>query len=103
MRIVAKEENVQFLDHNNAISDKYEELGEEGVKPFFAADPLHTTTFGAIAHAERFIAAVKQMNIAPIVGALNDKGKAIESWKPSETAIAGLNSPTTRPSTRPAQ
>jgi lysophospholipase L1-like esterase len=103
MRIVAKEENVQFLDHNNIISDRYEQLGEDAVKQFFAADPLHTTTYGAIVNAELFVSGIKALNIEPLVNALNEKGKAIEPWKPSEAAVAGLNSPTTRPATRPPQ
>src|SRR5690606_6340013 len=51
MKQVAEAEKVAFLDHTHIIADRYEQLGQEAVKPFFAADPLHTTTFGAIENA----------------------------------------------------
>lgn len=87
MKEVAESEKVVFLDHTNLIADRYEQLGEEGVKPFFAADPLHTTTFGAIVNAELFVGGVKAMKLEPLVGALNEKGRAIETRKPSTPQI----------------
>jgi lysophospholipase L1-like esterase len=79
----AEQEKVLFLDHTNIIADRYEQLGQDAVRPYFAADTLHTTTYGAVVNAELFIAGVKQLDIKPLVDALNDKGKAIAAYKPS--------------------
>lgn len=43
---VAREEGVAFIDLNGLIARRYEELGEEKVKPLFA-DNAHTTRAGA--------------------------------------------------------
>jgi len=74
---VVNEEKVLFLDHGALISARYEQLGEAGVQPFFAADPLHTTTFGAVVNAELFVAGVKGLGLKPLVDGLNEKGRAI--------------------------
>jgi lysophospholipase L1-like esterase len=79
----AEQEKVQFLDHTNIIADRYEKLGKDAVRPYFAADPLHTTTYGAVVNAELFIAGLKQLDIKPLVEALNDNGKAIEVYQPA--------------------
>ena len=84
MKEVAAAEKVLFLDHTNLISDRYEQLGQEAVKPFFAADPLHTTTFGAVVNAELFVAGIKALKVEPLVSALNAKGQAIAAAKPSQ-------------------
>lgn len=80
---VAEAEKVLFLDHSNLIADRYEQLGQDAVKPFFAADSLHTTTFGAIVNAELFVAGVKALQLEPLVSVLNAKGQAIAPLKPS--------------------
>jgi lysophospholipase L1-like esterase len=81
-RQVADAEKVQFLDHNSIICDRYDQLGQEAVQPFFKADFLHTTTLGGIVNAEMFVAGVKGLNIPVLVDALNEKGKTIEAYKP---------------------
>ena len=83
MKQVAEREKTPFLDHTNLIADRYEQLGEEAVKPFFAADPLHTTTFGAIVNAELFVAGVKGLKFEPLVRALNARGQGITAVTPS--------------------
>lgn len=90
MKQVADSEKVAFLDHTNLIADRYEQLGQEAVKPFFAADQLHTTTFGAIVNAELFVAGVKGINLKPLVEALNEKGRAISPAKPTVPAGAEI-------------
>jgi lysophospholipase L1-like esterase len=91
MKQVADAEKVPFLDHTNLIADRYEQLGQEAVKPFFAADPLHTTTFGGIVNAELFVAGVKAMKLEPLVGALNERGQAIAALTPSAGAAASTS------------
>lgn len=83
MKQTAEEQKVTFIDHTNIIADRYEQLGQDGVRPYFAADPLHTTTYGAIVNAELFVAGLKQLDIKPLVDALNERGQAIPAYKPA--------------------
>jgi lysophospholipase L1-like esterase len=88
-REVAAAEKVPVIDHTDAIDDILDTLGEEKVKEFHPADFLHTSTPGAIVNAEAFVAAVKGMDLHPVVDALNEKGKAIPAWKEPATQPAG--------------
>jgi lysophospholipase L1-like esterase len=81
---IADEEKVPFLDHGAIISARYDQLGQEAVKPFFPADPLHTSTPGAVVNAESFVAGLKTLAFPSLTSALNEKGKAIAAWKPVE-------------------
>lgn len=83
MKQTAEDQKVIFLDHTNIIADRYEKIGQDAVRPYFAADPLHTTTYGAIVNAELFVAGLKHLDTKPLVDALNERGKAIEAWKPA--------------------
>ncbi len=78
---VAEQEKVPFLNHTEIISARYDQLGEEAVRPFHPADWLHTSTPGAIVNAEAFIAGVKTLDLKPLVKALSDKGKTIPAYK----------------------
>ncbi len=82
-RQVAEQEKTPLLDHTNIISDYYQKLGQDAVRPLYNADNLHTTTLGAVANAEMFVAGIKALNIKPLVDALNDKGKAIPAYQPA--------------------
>jgi lysophospholipase L1-like esterase len=90
-RQIAEQEKVPLMYHTNIISDHFEQLGEAAVSEFFKADFLHTTTPGAIANAESFIAGVKGLDIQPLVDDLNEKGKAIPAYSPAATKPSGTN------------
>ena len=57
---VAKSKNVLFVDLNNLIASKYEELGAEKVKPLFPGDHTHTNIDGAKLNAEIVVKALKE-------------------------------------------
>ncbi|HEX8461858.1 MAG TPA: rhamnogalacturonan acetylesterase [Segetibacter sp.] len=61
---VAKAEGVYFIDLNNLVAAKYEELGAEKVKPFFPADHTHTNLDGAKINAAIVVNALKNINVA---------------------------------------
>lgn len=82
-RQVAEQEKVPLLDDTAIISDHYQTLGQDAVRPLFNADNLHTTTLGAIVNAEMFVSGVKALNLKPLVDALNDKGKALAAYQPA--------------------
>jgi rhamnogalacturonan acetylesterase len=44
---VAKEEQAYFIDLNNRVADKYDQMGPEKVKEFFPGDHTHTNVPGA--------------------------------------------------------
>ena len=87
-RQVADQEKVLFLNHTDIVGARYDQLGEEAVRPFFPADFLHTSTPGAIVNAEMFIAGMKALDIKPLIDMLNDKGRAISAYKPAAGAPA---------------
>ncbi|HVY72358.1 MAG TPA: hypothetical protein VHH73_20655, partial [Verrucomicrobiae bacterium] len=87
-RQVAEQEKVPLLDDTLIISDHYEKLGRDAVRPLYNSDNLHTTTLGAIVNAEMFVSGIKALNLKPLVDALNDKGKAIPAYQPKEAKPA---------------
>ena len=58
---IAEQEAAYFMDLNELIAAKYEELGAEKVKPFFPADHTHTDMDGAKLNAEIVINAIRQI------------------------------------------
>lgn len=50
-----------FIDLNNLIASKYEEIGVDKIKPFFPADHTHTNLEGAKINAEIVINAFKEI------------------------------------------
>lgn len=59
-RQVAKEEGAYFIDLNELVAGKYEELGVEKVTTFFPADHTHTNLEGGQLNAEIVVAAIKK-------------------------------------------
>ena len=58
---VAKQEGAYFIDLNEIVASKYEEIGAEKVKPFFPVDHTHTNIDGAKLITELVIKALKEM------------------------------------------
>jgi rhamnogalacturonan acetylesterase len=58
---VAEQEGAYFIDLNNLVAAKYEELGAEAVKPFFPGDHTHTNIDGAKLNAQLVMEALKQI------------------------------------------
>ena len=58
---VAEQEGAYFIDLNEIVASKYEEMGAENVKPFFPVDHTHTNIDGAKLNAELVIKALKEM------------------------------------------
>jgi len=93
---VAKAENVLFLDHTNAIADRYETMGEAAVKPLFPQDHTHTSQEGADINASLVVAALKGAQ-SPLVADLSAKGRDVPPYPIRlTTEPAKLNLPTPR-------
>ena len=74
---VAKAEGIPFLDLNNIIADRYEQLGPDKVNPLFGDEHTHTTLAGAELNAEAVIAALKGLPRDPLEDYFSPKAKDI--------------------------
>ena len=59
---IAKEEGAFFIDLNDLVATKYEQLGTEAVKPFFPGDHTHTDINGAKLNAQIVMEQLKKIN-----------------------------------------
>jgi rhamnogalacturonan acetylesterase len=59
---IAEQEGAYFIDLNELIATKYEEMGEQEVHKFFPADHTHTNLEGAKLNAEIVASALKKIN-----------------------------------------
>jgi len=53
--------SAHFIDLNQLIADRYEQLGEEAVKPFFPKEHTHTGWDGAVLNAQCVVAGIKSL------------------------------------------
>jgi rhamnogalacturonan acetylesterase len=60
-REVAEQERAYFINLNEIVAEKYEEMGAESVKPFFPVDHTHTNIDGAKLNAAIVIKALKEL------------------------------------------
>jgi rhamnogalacturonan acetylesterase len=72
-REVAKEEGAYFIDLNELVALKYEEMGQDRVKPFFPADHTHTNIDGARLNAEIVASAIKEIKPGKLRKFIKDK------------------------------
>ena len=59
---VAKEEGAYFVDLNDLVATKYEQMGAEAVKLFFPGDHTHTDISGAKLNAQIVMEQLKKLN-----------------------------------------
>lgn len=74
---VAKSERVAFIDLNEIIARKYDELGEEKVELLFADPHTHTSLAGAELNAACVIAGLKAQTENPLAAYFSAKAKEI--------------------------
>jgi len=77
---VAASENAPFVDLNNIIAERYDQLGPEKVEPLFADPNTHTSRVGAELNAECVIAALKGLKNNPLEPYFTQKAAAVASW-----------------------
>lgn len=68
---VAEQEGAYFIDLNNLVADKYDAMGQPGVKLFFQADNTHTNNDGAKLNASVVVEELKRQNPGKIKKYLN--------------------------------
>ncbi len=72
---VARSERARFVDLNESIARKYEELGSENVEPLFADAHTHTSLAGAELNAACVIAGLKSLEGNPLASYFSTKAK----------------------------
>lgn len=63
---VADEEGVIFIDMNGITADKYDLMGQDSVKKYFAADNTHTTPLGANLNAQSVVDGIRANPANPL-------------------------------------
>jgi lysophospholipase L1-like esterase len=74
---VAKSEKCLFVDASNIIADRYDEMGEAAVKPYFPEEHTHTSADGAKLNAELIVAGLKSLPGEPVSAFLSDRGQEV--------------------------
>jgi lysophospholipase L1-like esterase len=70
---VAKEEGVYYINLNDLVALKYEEMGADKVNPFFPVDHTHTNLDGAKLNAEIVVKAIKEIKPGKLKKYILDK------------------------------
>jgi hypothetical protein len=75
---VARSENAPFLDINEIIARRYDQLGQEKVKPLFVAGAgPHTSRQGAEINAACVVSALKGLVENPLVKFFSEKASGV--------------------------
>ncbi|MFL6332638.1 MAG: rhamnogalacturonan acetylesterase [Pyrinomonadaceae bacterium] len=82
---VAKKEKVAFVDLNEIIARRYEELGPEKVEPLFADEHTHTSRAGAELNAASVVAGLKAIKGDPLKKYFSAKAKEVGAYKPAKS------------------
>jgi lysophospholipase L1-like esterase len=82
---VARQEKVAFVDLNEIIARRYEELGQEKVEPLFADEHTHTSRAGAELNAAAVVASLKAIKGDPFKKYFSAKAKEVKAYKPSKS------------------
>jgi lysophospholipase L1-like esterase len=92
-RDIAKSEKVAFIDLTAITADRYEQIGEEAVKPLFPKDHTHTGEDGAKLNAECVVAGLKALHMNRLNGWLSSAGRAIDPAPQDAIILAHLTKP----------
>ncbi|HXA50701.1 MAG TPA: GDSL-type esterase/lipase family protein [Candidatus Acidoferrum sp.] len=63
----AKQAGGAFIDLNGIIADRYDQLGEAAVKPFFPKEHTHTGWEGAVVNAQSVVEGIRRLPDCPLV------------------------------------
>lgn len=74
---VARSEGVPFIDLNEIIAARYDEMGPDKVNPLFGDEHTHTTRAGAELNAECVIAGLKALRSDPLAPYFSEQAKKV--------------------------
>lgn len=75
---VARSEHVPFIDLNEIIAARYDQMGPEKVNPLFGDEHTHTTRAGAELNAECVIAGLKSLPSDPVALYFSEKAVQVK-------------------------
>ncbi|AXA92094.1 hypothetical protein DPH57_13620 [Massilia sp. YMA4] len=94
---VARQELAGFIDLNEAAAAWYDALGRDAVLRLFPQvtpdETVHTNLAGARLNAEVVVAGIRALGVPVLVGALNDKGRAIVPLDDARPVVTGPSGP----------
>jgi lysophospholipase L1-like esterase len=79
---VARAAGVGFIDLNEAVARRYEELGAAAVEPLFSGDNTHTSRAGAEINAAAVVAGLKALPGAPLSAFFSEKAAGVPPARP---------------------
>jgi lysophospholipase L1-like esterase len=86
---VAKSEKARFIDLNEIIARRYDELGPEKVDPLFADAHTHTSLAGAELNAACVIAGLKALKDNPLAAYFSAKAKEVSQAEGGQAIDSG--------------
>ncbi|GGC11905.1 GDSL-type esterase/lipase family protein [Pseudoduganella buxea] len=90
---VARQEGVAFIDLNELAAARYDQLGKDAVMRLFPDtvpdESVHTNLAGAELNAQLVVARLRALGMAPLVAALNDKGRAVPMAEDARPVVPG--------------
>lgn len=94
---VARQEQVGFIDLNEAAAARYDTLGRAAVLRLFPQvtpdETVHTNLAGARLNAEVVVAGIRALGVPVLVGALNDRGRATAPRDDARPVVAATAAP----------
>lgn len=88
-REAAAAEGVPFVDLNDIVAERYEEIGQTGVEKLFADKHTHTSLAGARVNAECVVAGLRAVAIKDLVRFLSADGEKVRPARASQVAFVG--------------
>jgi lysophospholipase L1-like esterase len=76
---VAEQEHVPFINLNEIIGRRYDQLGQDKVKEFFPQEHTHTNAAGADLNAQCVVAGIKGLKDVPLKQYLSARGQAVKA------------------------
>lgn len=90
-RQIAVAERVAFIDLMDMIADRYDQMGQAAVKPFFPADIVHTSPEGAALNAELVLSGIKALHRQNILSLLSPAARAVNPATQPSVVLARFN------------
>ena len=75
---LANAEGVRYIDLNNMAADRYDQMGQAAVKPFFPRDTTHNSPEGATLNAQFIISGIKALHENALIRGFTAAGRAVE-------------------------
>lgn len=89
-REAAGETDAQFIDLNDIIACRYEEIGKEAVEPLFGDHGTHTSPKGAAFNARAVVSGLNALDPNPVAFALSEDGQEVAAFHANDKhALSG--------------